>query len=293
MENSNQMSTRDYSSISPSAYSLVLVKGLTDIPYMRRAAEQMLHPEPYTPDFTNNDFSFWARVVHFESRYWSIDQLLADIPAKNILELSSGFSFRGLTRVKESGMHYIDTDLPEVIDDKKRFLPLLEAGNPAENSMLETLALNALDEGKFNELVNHFPTNEPIVIVNEGLLMYLSLAEKEQLFQTIHRILTIRGGYWITADIYIKREEDPETTRRSDSLAKFFEEHKITDQMFDSFEQAEQLFKNSGFIIDKIAETDYKKLTAIDPMLKCASQEQLAVIKKGGKIRATWRLRVK
>ncbi|MEO8947897.1 MAG: class I SAM-dependent methyltransferase [Mucilaginibacter sp.] len=288
----NPSTARDYSSISPSAYSLVLVKGLTKIPFMRRAAEQMLKPQPYVPDFTINDFAFWARVVHFESRYWSIDQLLTDIPAKNILELSSGFSFRGLARVQQSGTHYIDTDLPEVIADKKRFLPLLEAGEPASGSKLETIPLNALDEKQFMEIVKLFPADEPVVIVNEGLLMYLSIPEKEKLLKIIHTILTKRGGYWITADIYINRGPVPESLRRSDRLAKFFEQHKVHEQMFDSFEAAEQLFTKAGFVIDKQAETDYTQITAVGPMMNSANEEQLALIRKGGRIQATWRLRV-
>jgi hypothetical protein len=38
---------------------------------------------------------------------------------------------------------------------------------------LETLPLNALDEAQFAETVGRFPQGE-IVIVNEGLLMYLN-----------------------------------------------------------------------------------------------------------------------
>jgi len=283
---------RDYSSISPSAYSLVLVKGLTKIPFMRRAAEQIMQPEPYVPDFTKNDFAYWARVVHFESRYWSIDQLLTDIPAKNILELSSGFSFRGLARTQQPGVQYIDTDLPEVIEDKKRFIPHLEADEPAKGSKLETLPLNALDEEQFMAITDHFSADEPVVIVNEGLLMYLSLSEKEKLLKIIHTILSKRGGYWITADIYINPGAVPRILQQSDRLTQFFQQHKVHEQMFESFDEAREFFNQTGFVIDKEAVTDYTKITAIDPMLKSATGEQLELVRKGGKIRETWRLRV-
>jgi O-methyltransferase involved in polyketide biosynthesis len=289
----NQSPTRDYTSISPSAYSLVLVKGLTNIPYMRRAAEEMMRPETYTPDLDKNDFSFWARVVHFESRYWSVDQLLADIPSKNILELSSGFSFRGLAWVQKSGFHYIDTDLPEVINDKIRMFPLLEANDPSHGSKLETIPLNALAQEQVTEVVSHFSPNEPVVIVNEGLLMYLSRAEKEKLFRIIHGVLTARGGCWITADIYISRGARNQPLERSDNWEKFFDQHKVNEQMFDSFEDAEKLFNDAGFVIDRQAESDYTQVTALVPMIKSATKEQLDMIKNSGRIRATWRLTVK
>jgi hypothetical protein len=41
------------------------------------------------------------------------------LPIKNILELSSGFSFRGLETTKQKGFYYIGTDLPDVIATKK------------------------------------------------------------------------------------------------------------------------------------------------------------------------------
>ena len=51
---------------------------------------------------------------------------------------------------------------------------------------MEILPLNALDEEKFNEVVSHFPPGE-IVIVNEGLLMYLNNEEKQKLCSIIHK----------------------------------------------------------------------------------------------------------
>src|SRR5476651_505065 len=96
-----QDTNRDYSTISPSAKALLLMKGLTDIPFARQAAELIMLPEKYEPDYSLKDLRFWGRVVHFESRYRSIDHLLADVPIKNILEISSGFSFRGLAAAQQ------------------------------------------------------------------------------------------------------------------------------------------------------------------------------------------------
>lgn len=103
--------SRDYNSISPSAKSLLLLKGITNIPCARDAAELVTFPGKYNPDLDNKDLAFWKRVVHFESRYWSINQLLEGLTINNILELSSGFSFRGLDTVRNREVHYIDTDL--------------------------------------------------------------------------------------------------------------------------------------------------------------------------------------
>src|SRR5665213_3860827 len=106
---------RDFTSVSPSARQLLLLKGFGDIPFAKQAAQLMLHPKTYINNLDNMDFPFKARLVHFESRYRSIDELLEGLPVHNVLELSSGFSFRGLDLVQRKEVNYIDTDLPEVI----------------------------------------------------------------------------------------------------------------------------------------------------------------------------------
>jgi O-methyltransferase involved in polyketide biosynthesis len=281
---------RDYSTISPSAGQLLLLKGLTNIPFAMEAAQLMLSPEKYEPDFTNRDVALWGRVVHFESRYWSIDQLLSDIPLKNILELSSGFSFRGLAVVEQNDIHYIDTDLDDVISVKKGMVSQLLANGHTPKGELDMMPLNALDEAQFTAAINHFDEGE-VVIVNEGLLVYLDTAEKEKLCGIIRNILKQRGGYWITADIYIKREGDY-GIRMDDKLSEFFKQHKIEENKFDSFEAAREFFEKQGFIIDKESVPDQSKLTALNYLIQSATPEQLTNMRNAKNVRQTWRLKL-
>jgi hypothetical protein len=67
------ITNRNFNTISPSAKSLLLMKGYTNIPFARQTAELLNYPEKYNPDFDKKDMTFWARTLHFESRYWSID----------------------------------------------------------------------------------------------------------------------------------------------------------------------------------------------------------------------------
>lgn len=282
---------REFSSISPSAKSLLLMKGHTNIPFARQTAELIIHPEYYKPDFENRDFSFWARTLHFENRYLSIDDLLSDLTIKNILELSSGFSFRSLETVKRKEIHYIDTDLPDVIAQKKNFIPVLKENNLNLLGTLELLALNVLDEEAFDVVVSRFPQGE-IVIVNEGLLMYLDTNEKINLCRIIHKILKERGGYWITADIYVKRQFKKLNLKLDKETNDFFEVHKIEANKFDSFENAEAFFRSAGFEIDKVAYVHRSKLSSMKYFLKSLSIKQLWDFRKAPKMQATWRLKI-
>jgi len=282
---------RDYSSISPSARSLLSLKGFTDIPFALEAAKLISRPDHYQPDFSIKDLAFWARVLHFESRYKSINQLLAGLPIQNILEISSGFSFRGLSSVLNKAVYYIDTDLPDVIATKLNLLDDLLPHDIVPHGELETLALNALDEAAFTTIAGHFPGGE-ILIINEGLLVYLDMDEKRKLCQNIRKVLQQRGGYWITADIYVKSPNRFPELKMNDKLQEFFREHRIEENKFNSFEEAEAFFKAEGFVIDKEAEAEHQNSGSLKYLLANATQEQLENMRRVGRVRATWRLKL-
>ena len=291
MSEEENNSTRNFNSISPSAKSLLLLKGHTNIPFARQTAELLMYPEKYVPDLKNTDLTKWARTLHFENRYWSIDQLIEDLSVKNILELSSGFSFRGLDITGKQKVHYIDTDLPEVIDIKKGFISELQKSASGKEGNLELTPLNVLDENQFNEVVSRFSPGE-IIIVNEGLLMYLDIREKERLCKIIHSLLAVRGGYWITADIYTKNKLEKPDLKIDNQTKDFFLKHNIEDNKFGNFEEAEKFFNRMGFIIDRKAEVKGSKLSSLKFFLKSVTIKQLFGIHKGGKMQETWRLRI-
>src|SRR5207237_1316678 len=133
-----------------SALSLLKMKGNTTIPFAREAAALLEKYQVQTlPENTKDQLYYWMRVFHFEARYMSINELLAEVNPDNILELSSGYSFRGLDYCIHHNAHYIDTDLPEVIGLKTALQDAL-IGDADLKGKLELVALNALDEPAFD-----------------------------------------------------------------------------------------------------------------------------------------------
>ena len=281
---------RDFSSISPSARWLLLMKGYTNIPFARKVAELLEYPNKYIPDLKKRDYTLWASAFHFESRYWSIDQLLKDLTIKNILELSSGYSFRSLEYTMQKGVHYIDTDLPDVIATKKEFVNSLTKDGFNTNGKLELLPLNALDENNFHEIIGHFSQGE-VAIVNEGLLTFLDKQEKEKLCSIVHDILMERGGYWITADIYIKNKQPKLGFQYGEKIKEFYEQQNTEGNSFENFEEAEMFFKDMGFVIDKEAKIKYSEMSSFKYLMKSLTLRQLFKLRSTGKIQATWRLK--
>ena len=82
MDTAKKMPDRNYNTISPSAEMLLMTKGYANIPFAKRAAELYLYPEKFSMDAGDKDLTFWARLAHFESRYWTIDQLLWELHPK-------------------------------------------------------------------------------------------------------------------------------------------------------------------------------------------------------------------
>ncbi|QKJ29719.1 hypothetical protein HQ865_08095 [Mucilaginibacter mali] len=281
---------RDYSSISPSAKSLLLMKGLTNIPFIADAVELVWGDGTLNIlDKNTRNEHFLKRLFHFEQRYKSIDNLLASVGGKNILEISSGFSFRGLhLAVNNPDVAYIDTDLPEVIETKKQLTEELVSGQKLTlKGTLLTLPMNALDEETFRQYVDKLPPG-PVNIINEGLLVYLNSDEKKRLCQIIHRILTERGGYWINADIYIKK--DIPVDNANDHFSAFLQAHNVEENKFDSFDQAEVFFKDCGFKVHKIADRLWNEMSSLKYVGLADVTGLIKQAAKIGKIRESWAL---
>jgi hypothetical protein len=309
--------SHDFSAISPSAYTLLMMKGHTNIPYAREAAALLENTskgqDMFTSDFGMGSANYWITLMHFESRYWSIDQLLDDQPFTNILELSSGFSFRGLALSRHQPVFYIDTDLEGVIAGKQRFVDALTARNPAGRDPAgrdraaratkadgnaknppghyELQPLNVLDPAAFRKIIARFPPG-PIAIVNEGLLVYLDNAEKERLGQNIRDSLLTRGGCWITADIYLQRQAGDTLPVQSETSRQWHEQHKIEEKKFNNFQEAKSFFHRMGFTVDKEARPNYDRLSSLARLREAGGAEAIAYLRQPGRPRlhATWRL---
>jgi O-methyltransferase involved in polyketide biosynthesis len=279
-------------SVSDTAKHLVMLKSVTSIPFAKQTAKLLTQHEitERSIDPARID-AFYQSCVGFEARYLSIDHILAATDARNFLELSSGYSFRSLVFGSAPGVLYIDTDLPEIIDNKKVLATRLK--NPDEQLQNEPvfLALNALDRESFLQTATMFPKG-PIGIINEGLLIYLDDDEKRRLCQTIHSVLTERGGFWVTGDIYIRGAQNRERANLfSPQAREFLAKHRVLENMFSDFETADQFFKECGFTIDKhTADEIYDQLTSLEYIKRSPTIDE-SVVRAGLEARQTWVLR--
>jgi len=241
------MSNRNYSSISQSAKWLALTRATTTIPFAREAAV-LLFGDAIVREAEAAVASLGAhRLGHFEHRYRSIDQALEMVGHRNIVEIGAGLSFRGVAMAQSPGIHYLDTDLPELLAVKADLVARLD--HPPLQGTLRLEPLDALAPGALAGAVRRMPAG-PVAIVNEGLLMYLDAKEKERLATSIRGILQERtGSRWITADCYVRDGERP--TALDPEVGRFVAEHRVEEQKFASWESAERFFEMQGFAIER------------------------------------------
>jgi len=242
--------TRDPSTISPSAKGLLLVKSQSSLPFAREAAELLWGVDAVEAARRAEQTEEGAvlRRRHFELRAESIDRALAEVAATRVLELAAGLSFRGLAMAaRRADVSYLDTDLPNIVDLKSDLVPRLHPAPLA--GVLRVLALDALDAPAFAAAVRELPDG-PIAVVHEGLLMYLDDGEKDRLAANVAEALGARGGWWITADVYVRSDAH---VFRDERTKRFLEQHSVEDKKFASWEAAEAFFSRGGFRVARRA----------------------------------------
>ena len=286
------MSDRDFTSVSETASRLVMLKAVTNIPYAKAAAKLLSGKEITEPSIDPAHISaFYQSCAGFESRYLSIDKILAETDATNFLEFCSGYSFRSLVLGARPGVVYIDTDLPEIVESKKKLAAQLVNAEDGRENEPQFLPLNVLDQDAFLQIVSTFPPG-PIAIINEGLLIYLDGGEKRQLCRIIHEVLAERGGFWVTGDIYLPPSH---STDRTDQLPKqaqeFLAKHRVFENMFPSFDAAAKFFAECGFAFEAHPVDEvYEQLTTIEFIRRTPAIDESAV-HSGLQTRQTWVLK--
>jgi O-methyltransferase involved in polyketide biosynthesis len=191
--------TEDYRKISSTAAPVVYGRMFSDIPYSKEIAEfcqtELLISDAYR---TTN------RLIapYIEARFRALTNLLAKSGIKNIIEVASGLSQRGLIMTEDKTISYVETDLPDMIREKEGVIKqLLVQENKEIPTNLHFSELNVLDEKCFKAIIAKLPDG-PVAIGNEGFLAHLTREERTTMGKIIRGILSERGGTWITPDIF-------------------------------------------------------------------------------------------
>jgi len=216
----------DSSLISVTAKVAAYYRQFSDIPFAAEVARRIGANEAFEQilrehGLERDKLTFYAPM--FEARYKSITQLILQSGASQVLELASGYSLRGLDLSRTGAIRYVETDLPDVVAAKLSLLEDVRRQHGLVPSPRHVVAsADALDPEQVRAAAAVLDSRRPLTVLCEGLIMYLSKREMEQLATNIHRLLgEFASGSWISPDFTFRaeaRDLPPERVRLREAI---------------------------------------------------------------------------
>ncbi len=271
---------KDYEEISPTAIVTSYPRIFTDIPYEKEIYN-------WLENHCNEEVTLNKMLApEIEARYKLTNKLLNKSNVNQVLELASGYSSRGLIYSKK-GYNYVELDLENVTKNKKEILYSIEKNIPDN---LNIISGNALKNDDFKKIESYFKTNEPIAVINEGLLRYLTFDEKRQVAQNIYDLLSKYDGIWITCDVTPKKfmnSQDKALPDFNKNLASITSRNNLNDR-FEDENHIRKFFGAVGFELVEIHKFSEMKdelysvneLGIIDDKIEKTLEDAIVVVMK-------------
>jgi O-methyltransferase involved in polyketide biosynthesis len=265
----------DHGKISFTAKLVAYYRMFSDIPYARDVAEYIGAEQAHDSLFQQqgqerDELMEYAPIL--EARYKSIATLISRLGMQQVLELASGFSLRGLAMTQDPSITYVDTDLDDLNTVKVKLIADLRAKYAIKDwGNYHVATANALNVPELRSASRQFRRDQPIAIVNEGLIIYFSVAERELLARNIHALLKDFGGVWITPDFSTRTDAKNQTPGRGRfrQAVTGLTERTCMGAAFETDGQMNEFFADFGFQ----AELHYQ----MDEVLNLASMQALAL----------------
>ena len=271
---------KEYKEISPTAIVTSYPRTFTDIPYEKEIYKWLEnHCKESTTLYKN-------LAPELEARYKQINKLLDESQIKQVIEIAAGYSSRGLI-YSQKGYNYIEMDLEGVSKNKKDLLNAIKSDIP---SNLKIVTGNALKKDDFNKCKQYLNENEPVAIINEGLLRYLTFEEKRIVAKNIFEILSKYGGIWITSDVTPKKfiASQNEALKGFNNNVTTITSRNNLDNRFEDIDHVKEFFGEIGFEVTEVHKFNEVKselysineLNIIDEKIEQTLEDAINVVMK-------------
>ena len=271
---------KEYEEISPTAIVTSYPRTFTDIPYEKEIYNWLEnHCKESTTLYKN-------LAPELEARYKQINKLLDKSGIKQVIEIAAGYSSRGLI-YSQKGYNYIEMDLEGVSKNKKDLLNTINSNIPTN---LKIVTGNALSKDDFNKCKEYLNKNEPVAIINEGLLRYLTFEEKRIVAENIYEILSKYGGIWITSDVTPKKfivSQNRALKGFNNNVTTITSRNNL-DNRFEDIEHIKEFFGEIGFEVAEVHKFNevknelysINKLNIIDEKINQTLEDAINVVMK-------------
>ncbi|NMF62813.1 class I SAM-dependent methyltransferase [Brasilonema octagenarum] len=257
------MQASDYDKIIHTAFMGSKARQFTDIPYAKELAQLVETQGLVEQSESQNQDKSALLTARVEARYKAINQVMAQYQIGQVLELASGLLPRGLFMSCDPSITFIESDLPKMIRCKQQLIEQLVRERPN----LHFLSIDATSRpSQFLKSAELLKAGQPIVILCEGLLTHLNMAEKQLVCANVREMLQHYGGVWITPD-FIHTASLTQSQEFDPSLQKLLQTgtnltgRSLVDNNFATLEQARQFAYEQGFCV-----AEYSMLNVMDQL---------------------------
>ncbi len=259
----NKMQASNFDKIILTAFMVSLARQFTDIPYAKELAQLVLAQRLVELPQTQNQDKSVLLTARVEARYKTINQVMAQYQIAQVLELASGLLPRGLFMSCNPNITFIESDLPAMILCKQQMVQQLIGERPN----LHFLEIDATNRpSQFLKSAEQLNAGQPIMILCEGLLTHLNVAEKQLVCANVREMLYSYGGVWITPDFIdtaslVQSLQDDPDLQNLLQAATNLTGRSLVDNNFVTLEAARQFAYEQGFRV-----TEYSMLNVIDQL---------------------------
>lgn len=202
--------------------------------------------------------TFYAPM--FEARYKSITQLIRESATSQVLELASGYSLRGLDLTRRGSLHYVETDLGNVIAAKLKLLADVRRRHAMQPNSSHVVAVaDALELEQVRTAVAGLERGLPLTVLCEGLVGYLTRAQTERLTGNVHSVLSeFSAGSWIVPDFAFRSEIRALPAERIQLREAItgVTQRQLDASAFEDYAELESFFRGAGFDVRVYSQVD-------------------------------------
>lgn len=130
-----------------------------------------------------------------EILYKRTNEIIMEIDNPIILDLACGYSPR-ILKVSDGRHIYIGVDLADVVTDLKTHFKELTMHLESVREHYYTADISS--DSEFHRMMSQM--KDPVTVITQGLLTYLTLDQKQVLMNNIKALLKKNGGCWIIPD---------------------------------------------------------------------------------------------
>lgn len=260
--------TTEFDRIIPTGWLTAYGRTFTDIPYAGVFFEEIDKLRSSDGDASNMALmKDTALAPQFEARHKLLNKLIVETGIQQIIEVGAGLSTRGLEISKDTDVTYVELDLPKMMADKRKVMANLELDwKIPKHYNLHLVDGSATEPAGFQAATKLLNPDKQVIVVNEGLMVYLTFEEKAKFALNVAEVLKKFDGYWITSDASPKKivgsRVDKMKIRQQQISTMVGRE--ISRNSFFNYKHAEGFFQRLGFDVETRSFTEIEgQLTSL------------------------------